>query len=420
MTTSPDITPDPGAQRLLAAFEAASAALTAAAAAIDAINVYPVPDGDTGSNMAATLREAVAAGAGATTAPEVARRLARGALYGARGNSGVILSQAMRGFADGLDDARAFDGAAIAAALSASAASAYRAVAHPVEGTMLTVLRAAAEAAVLAIARDPGARAEAVLAAAAAAAERAEDATMDQLEALREAGVPDSGGEGICVILGGMLASLRGEPMPVPALAAPGRPLATLGDAHGGDFGFCVEAVIERRDTALDTDAIRTAAGAGTNRSVVVVGDAAAVHVHLHADDAEAALATLGTFGAIVRRKVDDMSAQHVRYRAGGSGATLKHVLHGGAGHAAGLSAGDVVVALDGLRVDGGSLAARVRALPAGTEVTLHGFRRDELHTWKARLQAAPATTAWLEPNPDAPPEAVARRERWLAGELRP
>ncbi len=327
MTTSPDTTPDPGGERLLAAFEAASAALTAAAAAIDAINVYPVPDGDTGSNMAATLREAVAAGAGATTAPEVARRLARGALYGARGNSGVILSQAMRGFADGLDDARAFDGAAIAGALSASAASAYRAVAHPVEGTMLTVLRAAAEAAVLAIARDPGAPAEAVLAAAAAAAERAEDATMDQLEALREAGVPDSGGEGICVILGGMLASLRGEPMPVPALAAPGRPLATLGDAHGGDFGFCVEAVIERRDTALDTDAIRTAAGAGTNRSVVVVGDAAAVHVHLHADDAEAALATLGTFGAIVRRKVDDMSAQHVRYRAGGSGATASIAL---------------------------------------------------------------------------------------------
>ncbi len=102
---------------------------------------------------------------------------------------------------------------------------------------------------------------------------------------------------------------------------------------------------------------------------------------------------------------------------AGASGAILKHVLQGGAGHAAGLSAGDVVVALDGLRVEGSSLAARVRALPAGTEVTLHGFRRDELRTWKARLQAAPATTAWLEPNPDAPPEAVARRTRWLAGE---
>ncbi|MFN8508712.1 MAG: DAK2 domain-containing protein [Dehalococcoidia bacterium] len=316
--------PAPGGERLLEAFRAASAALSAAAAAIDAINVYPVPDGDTGSNMAATLREAVAAAGSlpaAASASEVARVVARGALYGARGNSGVILSQALRGLADGLDGAAAVDARALANALATAAAAAYRAVSQPVEGTMLTVLRAAAESAA-GLAANGGLSVEDTLAAAAAGAERAEAATMDQLPVLREAGVPDSGGEGICVILAGMLASLRGEAAPAPVLAAPGRPLAAMGDAHGGDFGFCVEAVIEAARLPLDLDAVRAAAGAGTNRSVVVVGDEAAAHVHLHTDDAPGALAALGALGTIVRRKVDDMSAQHVRFRAEGSGAT--------------------------------------------------------------------------------------------------
>ncbi|MCC6388302.1 MAG: DAK2 domain-containing protein [Dehalococcoidia bacterium] len=300
-------------------------ALSAAAAAIDAINVYPVPDGDTGSNMAATLREAVAAAgslpAGAT-ASEVARAVARGALYGARGNSGVILSQALRGLADGLEGAAETGSRALATALATAAAAAYRAVSQPVEGTMLTVLRAAAEAAAAALAADEGLTPEDILAAAAAGADRAEAATMDQLPALREAGVPDSGGEGICIILAGVLASLRGEAAPAPVLAAPGRPLAAIGDAHGGNFGFCVEAVIEADGRPLDLDAVRAAAGAGTNRSVVVVGDDAAAHVHLHTDDAPGALAALAALGTIVRRKVDDMSAQHVRFRAKGAGAT--------------------------------------------------------------------------------------------------
>jgi len=322
--------PAPGGERLLEAFRAASMALSAAAAAIDAINVYPVPDGDTGSNMAATLREAVAAASSlpeGTTAGEVARVVARGALYGARGNSGVILSQALRGLADGLARVNEVDGPALATALATAASSAYRAVAKPVEGTMLTVLRAASEAAAAGLAANDGLSLEATLAAATAGAERAEAATIDQLAALREAGVPDSGGEGICVILAGMLASLRGEAPPAPLLAAPARPLAAIGDAHGADFGFCVETVIEAGGRPLDLDAIRAAAGGGTNRSVVVVGDDAAAHVHLHTDDAAAALAALGALGVVVKRKVDDMSAQHVRFRAQGSGATAPRAL---------------------------------------------------------------------------------------------
>jgi len=143
---------------LRALFEAGAAAVAAAAPAINAINVYPVPDGDTGSNMAATLREAATAARevpGGSSAAAVAEAAARGALYGARGNSGVILSQALRGFARGVAGAAELDAARLAAGLLAAAEAAYAAVSRPQEGTMLTVLREAAQAAQAAAVRMP-------------------------------------------------------------------------------------------------------------------------------------------------------------------------------------------------------------------------------------------------------------------------
>ena len=184
------------------AFAAAAAHLRESARAVDAINVYPVPDGDTGTNMFATLREAVDTAAvidGEVNVAAVLQAIARGSLYGARGNSGVILSQALRGFATGVGARDSFDAAALAAGLDAGAEAAYRAVSKPVEGTMLTVLREAAAGAksFTATLSDGGGGQPCVssLQAAVRAAEEAEARTPEQLPALAEAGVTDAGGE---------------------------------------------------------------------------------------------------------------------------------------------------------------------------------------------------------------------------------
>lgn len=311
---------------IIAAFEAATRHLQAQAAAIDAINVYPVPDGDTGSNMAATMREAVqhARSAPASEAGEALRLVARGALYGARGNSGVILSQALRGLAAGAEGKPFLDAMVLAQALRQAAVASYAAVSRPVEGTMLTVTRAAADGAEAAVARLPGRGAGLacllVLDEAIRAAEEAERQTPEQLPALKEAGVTDSGGEGICVLLRGLRAALTGEPEPAATVGA-GPALAELGTHAAEEFGFCTEFVIEPEGEALDVAAVKAVAEAAGNRSVLVVGDAAALHVHVHTDDADALLAAIAPLGRLSRTKVDDMGAQHRRFRKTGSGA---------------------------------------------------------------------------------------------------
>jgi len=314
---------------LRALFEAGAAAVAAAAPAINAINVYPVPDGDTGSNMAATLREAAAAAkevSPGSSAAEVAEAAARGALYGARGNSGVILSQALRGFAKGLAGAAELDAARLAAGLLAAAEAAYAAVSRPQEGTMLTVLREAAQAAQAAAAQMPGEGAGlpclAVLEAAAAAAREAEERTIDQLESLREAGVPDAGGEGVCVLLGGMLAQLKGEELQLEEFGAGGHAME-FAAAHAGDtYGFCTEFVLEPVTGAvLDLPRVRALAE-GLGQSVVVVGDERLARVHVHTEQPDALLAAMADLGRPERVKVDDMDAQRARFESAGSGAT--------------------------------------------------------------------------------------------------
>ncbi len=297
------------------------------ARAIDAINVYPVPDGDTGANMSGTFREAVDSTLVIGDGPEVAEvlhGLARGALYGARGNSGVILSQALRGFAEGTGVVDGFDAAALVRGLSEAATEAYAAVSKPQEGTMLTVLRAAATGAAVAArgmqGEGNGQPCAGVLAAAIRSAEEAEAETINQLPELREAQVPDAGGEGICVILRGLLAAITGAVAPQPAL--PSRPIAAQAGHAGEAFGFCTEFIVEAVSRGIDTDRIRALAGAGGNRSVVVVGDENMVHVHVHTDEPQQLLEAAETFGQVSRAKVEDMSAQHVRFTNTGSGAT--------------------------------------------------------------------------------------------------
>ena len=312
---------------LVAAFAAATDHLHEQAAAIDAINVYPVPDGDTGSNMAATMREAVAyaLASPADDAGEALGLIAHGALYGARGNSGVILSQALKGLADGARGAASIDAAVLARALRRAASASYAAVTTPVEGTMLTVTRAAADGAEQAAdtleGGGEGFGCLSTLQAAIRAAEEAEARTPEQLPALKEAGVPDSGGEGICVLLRGLAAFLTGE-RPAPA-ATIDRPLVVLTGHVPEQFGFCTEFLIEPQGAELDVAAVRALAEAPGNRSVLVVGDPAALHVHAHTDDADALLAAVARLGRVSRTKVDDMSAQHRRFREGGSGAVV-------------------------------------------------------------------------------------------------
>jgi DAK2 domain fusion protein YloV len=312
---------------LRALFMAASSHLRQSAAEIDAINVYPVPDGDTGTNMSATLREAIerSLATGETpTVAEVLHAIARGALYGARGNSGVILSQALRGFESGVGAAATLDAHGLANGLQAAAAQAYHAVSRPQEGTMLTVLREAAGGAMQAAATMPGNGAgrgcATVLARAVIAAEAAEAATIDQLPALKEAGVTDAGGEGVCVILGGLLAALSGE-APRSAVHRAHRPIAMV-EGHGKDeFGFCTEFLIEARDRPLDLERVRAMAESGGNRSVVVVGDETLARLHVHCLDPRPLIEAAGEFGAVSRVKAEDMGAQHERFKASGSGA---------------------------------------------------------------------------------------------------
>ncbi len=314
------------------AFAAASQHLRDVAKAVDAINVYPVPDGDTGSNMSATMREAVDVALVAGDEPTVHETLgavARGALYGARGNSGVILSQALRGFSVGVGEPQLFDAAALAAGLSEAAREAYEAVSKPQEGTMLTVLRRAAEAAQAGVAEMAGAGRNhpclGLLGEVIRAAEEAEAVTIDQLPELHEAGVPDAGGEGVCVILRGLYAAIAGTIPPPPAI--PDRPIAMLSGHETEQFGYCTEFLVEQDTRPLDLEQIRAAVSDGEGRSVVVVGDERLVRVHVHTDQPREVLERMVAAGKVTRPKIEDMSAQNVRWNATGSGAGARLAL---------------------------------------------------------------------------------------------
>src|SRR6186997_3484663 len=196
---------------LLDAFRAAVANLEAHVEELNGLNVYPVPDGDTGSNMLATVKAALeeAESVAGPSAERVAAAISFGALMGARGNSGVITSQIFRGMAEGLGGKRRFNGLDLAHALSEGARTAYGAVAKPVEGTILTVIRESAQAAVVAAERDNDI--EIVLAATLEAAEKSVARTPSLLAILREAGVVDSGGQGLYRLFQGALLHLTGK-----------------------------------------------------------------------------------------------------------------------------------------------------------------------------------------------------------------
>jgi DAK2 domain fusion protein YloV len=288
--------------------DAALAALEANRARIDDLNVYPVPDGETGTNLTMTVRavdEAVDA-TSAANRQSLARDVARGALMGARGNSGVIFSQIVRGAADVLGEAEtaSIDAETLARALRGASDAAYRAVRRPVEGTMLSVIRELAEEAEAQAASRPGLADLLVR-----LVQRGEEAvarTPEQLQVLRDAGVVDAGGAGLLELVRGVASSLSGEPLP----AAPAvRERAGIEAIHQerSRYKYCTVFLVE--GAGLDRDRLESELEP-LGDSLLVVGDDSAIKVHVHTDDPGAAL-SLGTrSGTIDRIEIANMHEQ--------------------------------------------------------------------------------------------------------------
>lgn len=301
-------------------FSAATAWLEKSASDIDAINVFPVPDGDTGTNMLLTMRNTMeeAYRAQDHSTPAMARALAHGALMGGRGNSGVILSQILRGFAHGLEGKEALTPAELATALQEAATTAYKGLSHPVEGTILTVIRDAADAAQVA-ACAPDSDLLSVMEAVVIAAKESVARTPTLLPVLREAGVVDAGGQGLYVILEGILYYLKGETEWIkyrkPQIVASTLPLTSqvvqLATEKEEPYGYCAEFLLAGQ--GLNTDKIsRKLQGKG--QSLIVVGDESTVRVHIHTLDPGDVLHYAVLLGTLHQIKIQNMDEQHAEF----------------------------------------------------------------------------------------------------------
>jgi uncharacterized protein len=270
---------------------------------VNALNVYPVPDGDTGTNMHLTLqsvRRQLLEDA-PTTMPEVAHALAYGSLLGARGNSGVILSQVLKGFADAIKAHPTLDAPALAVALAGATKTAYAAVMKPVEGTILTVVRESAEA----VANPSADEAPVELLRRALEAGRVSlDHTPELLPILKQAGVVDAGGLGFLHLLEGVIAAFDGTPLPPPPKVTQRAQQQFEEEA----FGFCTEFLLSH--VKVETREIQDAV-ASFGDSLLVVGAEGFVKGHIHTEEPEKLLALVAKYGTMVRSKVEDMSEQH-------------------------------------------------------------------------------------------------------------
>ncbi len=262
---------------------------------IDDLNVYPVPDGDTGTNLVLTLRSIVEAldASTATDSAAVAKDVTRAALMGARGNSGVIFSQIVRGFVEVLGAHEGVSSALLSGAFRAASDKAYRAVKRPVEGTMLTVIREMAEESERKQHRNlrPPELLRVVLA-------RGEDAlsrTPEMLDVLRTAGVVDAGGAGLVEIARGMVYGATGEPLPEAPVEAEALGLDAI-HQELSQYRYCTVFVVEGE--GLDKDALETDLER-LGDSLLVVGDETALKVHVHTDEPGQVLA-LGTAVGVV------------------------------------------------------------------------------------------------------------------------
>ena len=282
---------------------------------VDALNVFPVPDGDTGTNMSQTITSAIKeiSAKPYTSASDVANAAAKGALRGARGNSGVILSQILRGFSKAVAGHEEIDGPLLAEMLRSGANTAYKAVMKPKEGTILTVIRVIAEEAEEAKDKqgDLGELFKLVLAVGDAILKR----TPEMLPVLKQAGVVDSGGMGLMVVFRGMYAALTGEPVdaivPEPSEDKPGMPGEFVDDHEDIDdqYGYCTEFIISRpREDMKDSDVVRLRKRMERiGERVQVVADMNVVKVHVHTNQPGQALQYALELGELDNIKIDNL-----------------------------------------------------------------------------------------------------------------
>jgi uncharacterized protein len=278
---------------------------------INEMNTFPVPDGDTGTNMSLTMRYALKeiSKVSEDSVALVAAALANGSLLGARGNSGVILSQIFRGFSKGLEGKATVGPKEFAAAMQNGVDTAYRAVMKPVEGTMLTIARESAKMAktssgrgndFIQVLRDVLAHAEAVL-----------EKTPDMLPVLKEAGVVDAGGKGLIHIYEGFLMHLMGEEVPDTLPPAEEKTMQTpqaIFSTADIQFAYCTELMV--RGEHLYPDGIRDRIS-NLGDSVLSVGDEAVVKIHIHTNSPGKVLEICVEYGSLHSIKIDNMHDQH-------------------------------------------------------------------------------------------------------------
>ncbi len=384
---------DPSVHRFRQIVGVALTHLEARRQEINDLNVFPVADGDTGDNMALTMRYVLEEldrlereGDGDPPRPEIVRAVARAALMGARGNSGVILSQIVRGLAEKVatPPGRLIDPELIEAALRHASDAAYASVREPAEGTMLTVIRAMADA--VSERRSHWLRLEPdatddeqnallaeMLATALFAGEEAVRHTPEQLDVLAEAGVVDAGALGLVVIIRGMVAGLAGEAVSLPEI--PHYAAARIDDVHhfGSRFRFCTNFIVigeglDREAFLGDLERL--------GDSVLVVGDEATLKVHVHTDDPDSAKQLFAGAGRVEREDIADMHEQ-----VAGQRARLGD----------GIAAVVAVTSGDGLR----SLFEQLGALAVDGGPTLNPPTKDLLEG----IDACPAAEVVLLPN---------------------
>ena len=290
--------------------------------AINELNVFPVPDGDTGTNMFLTLRDVVKEAEGVTSgaASDVSAAMARGALMGARGNSGVILSQVFKALALEMEGRTDLDANHLAHALGRARRLAYKAVGQPVEGTLLTVIASAAEAA----GSVAGGTVQEVIEAVCDAARKAVALTPTRLKVLRDAGVVDAGGHGFLVIMEGARRYLADDdpvigpvtvPEPIGVDVSGGLVSETFLDTTDKEvYGYCIQFLLEGAQLNPDTLRDRMAEFA---ESAVVVGTEDILKVHVHSVEPDQVTDLASSMGTVREATVSDMDEQHRRFSAG-------------------------------------------------------------------------------------------------------
>ncbi|MFW2108766.1 DAK2 domain-containing protein [Bacillus spizizenii] len=291
------------------------------ASAVDALNVFPVPDGDTGTNMNLSMTSGAREVEKMNTDDigKVGSALSKGLLMGARGNSGVILSQLFRGFSKSIETKKEINALEFAAALQAGVDMAYKAVMKPVEGTILTVAKDAAKKAITLAEKETDITM--LMTAVTEEAEASLNRTPELLPVLKEVGVVDSGGKGLLCVYEGFLASLKGETVPqkavLPSLddmvsAEHHKSAQSLMNTEDIEFGFCTEVMVRLDQTKREFDE-------GTFRqdlsqfgdSLLVIADESLAKVHIHAEEPGNVLNYAQHYGELIKIKIENMREQH-------------------------------------------------------------------------------------------------------------